>query len=122
MLDGTLPQIEVAQPVLHERGEIGIATPSLIIKQLWHKEWFTISNKKDLLRKKGCPSLKQFARQLVKLDKSEAKEWLANKNGKLNQERSDKNKGRISSERQATRSSRKKNVSGKATKSEAVSK
>jgi hypothetical protein len=109
MLDGTLPQdIEVQQPVLHERGIVGVATPSLIVKQLWRKEWFVISNKNDLLRKKGCPSLKSFVRQLILIGNQSAKDWQDNKLGLFLQERSDKNKGRVALEQQASRSARKK--------------
>jgi len=110
MLDGTLPQDhEPLPPVKGDRGIVGVASPSQIIKKLWHKECFTINGKKQLVRKNGSLSLKRFAST-----NETGQAWLANKRGATYQSRSDKNAGRISLERQASSSARKKASKGKA--------
>lgn len=121
MLDGTLPNDNVPQePVKGQRGEVGVATPALQIKQLWYATNFTMQGQKESrVRKRGSLSLKRFAHSLLTDSNKEqaalAKTWLTSKHGKNNQQRSEKNAGRIALERQATKSSRKKQKQGKAT-------
>lgn len=60
-------------------------------------------------------SLKEFARRLVREDNEHAKDWFANKAGLLNEERSDKNKARVSLEKSATKLSKRSKKKGGAT-------
>jgi hypothetical protein len=53
-------------------------------------------------------SLKQFARKLLAAGDSTAQEWFDRKKGLLNQDRSDKNKQRVSAEKQASKSASRK--------------
>lgn len=81
------------------RGEVGKATAGLTIHQKWHEAHFqrvnaglkSNPNKRVYVRLEGAPSLKQFARQLLKDGDPVAKEWFANKLGAKNQKRSDAN-------------------------------
>lgn len=81
------------------RGEIGTATAGLTIRQKWHEAHFqrvnaglkSNPNKRVFVRVEGTPSLKQFARQLLKDGDPVAKQWFANKLGAKNQKRSDAN-------------------------------
>ncbi len=79
------------------RGELGTATPSLTIKQLWYAS-----------KSKGHVSLKEFARAQAKDGNQTATDWLGNKAGRLNQKRSDKNLQRIAAEKSASRAARRK--------------
>lgn len=87
------------QEVRGERGELGVATASLTIKQRWHEEHFTLvdtSDKQHPHRRTyranpGAPSLKKFARALAKDGDKVAKEWLGNKLGAKDQPRSEAN-------------------------------
>jgi hypothetical protein len=64
--------------------------PGLRLKARWRKEG------------RGM-SLKKFARKLVSEGDQLAKDWLEVKSGALNDSRSDKNKQRISAEKQASK-------------------
>jgi len=77
------------------RGELGVATPGLLMRQRWKAEG-------------GRGSLKQFARRLLKEGDTVAKEWFANKRGAKNQVRSDKSIQRIAAERTATKAAKRK--------------
>lgn len=86
---------EVPAPARGSRGELGIATAGLTIRQQWWEA--------------GKPgSLKDFARQQVKQGSTVAKEWFANKRGAKNQQRSDKSLQRIAAEKAATKASKRK--------------
>lgn len=81
------------------QGELGVATAALTIRQKWHEAHFQREdtsdkahpNRKSFRRLPGAPSLKAFARALAKEGDQVAKDWFANKRGKLNQKRSDAN-------------------------------
>jgi hypothetical protein len=81
------------------RGEIGVATASLTIKQRYHEAFFkrvdagnkNNPTKKVWVKSEGAPSLKQFARKLLASGDANIKEWFANKNGAKDQHRSDAN-------------------------------
>lgn len=77
------------------RGELGVASAGLTMRQRWHSA------------KPGI-SLKRFARQLLKDGDAVAKEWFANKRGAKNAKRDDKSLQRIMSERTATKASKRK--------------
>lgn len=77
------------------RGDVGIATAGLTIKQMWR-------GSKTRLR------LRAFARDLVKQKNQVAIDWFAHKSGSLNQNRSDKNVARVLIERQATKAAHRK--------------
>ena|ERR1700722_9411162 len=108
------------KPLAQGRGIVGVATPALLIKQMWYAESFVQKDKKRWVRKSGSVSMKRFARNLLLKKDETAVAWFDNKSGLNNQERSDKNISRIASERQATKSSRKKVKNGKTTKVEVV--
>jgi|SRR5580692_7981445 hypothetical protein len=129
MLDSKTPeQLNDTVPQEIQRGSrgetVGTATVSDQIKLMWHLEHFNIEDVNDKKNpRKQCwapkhhniPSLKKYARQLAASgdEKNEvAKNWFANKGGKLNADRSDKNKARVATERTATKSSRKATKSG----------
>lgn len=78
-----------------DRGELGVPTAGDTIKKMWKEKNHHIS-------------LKRYARQLAAGNHAEAKEWLSNKTGALNKERSEKNVARARLEAQATSASRKK--------------
>jgi hypothetical protein len=71
----------------------------LTIKQRWHSNSFKRvdaedkgnPNKRKFVRIPGTPSLKAFARALLKEGDPLAKEWFAHKRGSLNAKRSDAN-------------------------------
>ncbi len=125
-------KIEKQEPEEHprgSRGELGVATAGLTIKQLWHEKHFrrVDANDRNNPRKKlwtpmrGAPSLKEFARSLLK-DESHsqvAKDWLDHKHGSLNQERSEKNKARVALEKTATKQAKRKKSQGKQPKAAA---
>ena len=87
------------QEVRGERGELGVATAGLTIKQRWHEEHFNLVDTSDKSHphrrsyqaKPGAPSLKKFARALLKSGDQNAKDWFANKLGRNNQKRSEAN-------------------------------
>lgn len=103
-----------------DRGSVGEATPSKAIKNRWYEATHLLieagdrhNTKKRIWKKKpGSPSLRKFARSLVKEGDQQAKQWFANKSGKNNDTRSDKSLARISLERTATKSARRKSSSG----------
>lgn len=61
-----------------DRGEVGVATAGLKMRQRWAESGKLIP-------------LKQFARALLKEGDADAKEWFGNKRGAKNQKRSDAN-------------------------------
>ena len=96
-----MDNVEVSsQAVSHERGEVGVATPSATVKRL------------HLVEQNGKGSLKQFVYKLAR-DKdnpnsSIAQKWLANKRGVNRDERSDKNIAMARTCATATHSTRRK--------------
>ena len=104
-----------------DRGELGQATAGLTIKQRWHEAHFTLKDvgdkhnprKRVWVRNHGAPSLKRYARDLAKSGDTVAKDWFAHKSGSLNAERTDANKTRISLEKQATKTAKRKKSQGK---------
>jgi hypothetical protein len=116
---------EAEQSARGDRGELGQATAKLTIVQMWHAAHFTRkdANDKGNFRKRGWAhnpgnkvSLKKFARELAKSGNAVAKEWFANKSGAKNAQRSEKNRGRISLESQASKAARRKKAQGKQNK------
>jgi hypothetical protein len=115
---------EPQEVVRGDRGNVGEATPSLTIKQLWHEATHVLEEvgdahnprKQEWVRKAGTPSLKRYARQLLASGDALAKDWFAHKHGAMNASRSDANKTRASLERQATKASRRKRADGNKTK------
>lgn len=104
-------------PVKGPRGEIGKATASLTLRQLWHAAYFrkvSIKDDKgthirfDLVPNPGGPSLKTFARSLVKDGNQIAKDWFAHKHGSLDQKRSEKNAMDAKAAASATKQERRK--------------
>jgi hypothetical protein len=103
-----------------DRGIVGTATPALTMKQRWHEATHVLMNvgdkhnprKQAWVRKAGTPSLKQFARQLLKSKDALAIKWFADKRGACNQKRTDANLLRASLERQATRVAKRKRDKG----------
>jgi len=102
------------------RGEVGTATPALTIRQKWHEAHFKRVSADDKhnptkrlwVPNGGAPSLKKFARELLKTGDPVAKEWFANKKGDKNLKRSDAN---IKAQREAamaSKAARKKSKSG----------
>lgn len=89
----------VVQTNRGERGELGVATASLTIKQRW-------------LASKTGTSLKAYARNLAKSGDANAKEWLGNKAGAKNQKRSSANATAAKAAAAATKLGRKKSKSG----------
>ena len=91
------------EPVRGVRGEVGVATPSLTIKKMYHAACFkrvnistlvknpSNKNKQVFLANPNAPSLKRFVRELVASGDAAAKEWLANKAGAKNEKRTDVN-------------------------------
>lgn len=77
------------------RGEVGVATAALTIKNRWHQ------------REGKKVSLKAFARKLAAEGDQVAKDWLAHKAGSLNQKRSEKNVARVALEKAATKLAKK---------------
>jgi len=103
-----------------ERGELGVATAALTIKQRWHAEHFKLvdtsdhdnPNRQSYVAKPGAPTLRAFARNLVKSGDANAKEWFANKAGAKDQKRSAANAQMAKTCASATKLSRKKSKSG----------
>ncbi len=99
-----------------DRGELGIATAGLTIRQRWHAEHFTrvsaedkrAPNKRIYVRNPGAPSLKAFARALAKESDPVAQNWLRNKLGAQNQKRSDANIKAAMEARTATKAAKRK--------------
>lgn len=105
-----------------DRGELGVATAALTIRQMWHEAHFTrkdIGDKHNPRKRVWVPnpgqkvSLKKFARELLKSGNQVAKDWFAHKRGSLNASRSEKNQSRISLEKQATKAAKRKKSQGK---------
>jgi hypothetical protein len=115
----TEPKSEVVPP--GERGEVGQPTAGLTIKQQWHEAHFTLKDvgdkhnprKRVWVRNHGAPSLKRYARDLAKSGNQTAKDWFDHKAGSLNEERSEKNRTRISLEKTASKAARRKKSQGK---------
>jgi hypothetical protein len=116
------------QEVRGERGELGVATASLTIKQCWHEEHFNLVDTSDkshphrrsYVKKPGVPSLKKFARALAKDGDQNAKEWLSNKLGGKAQKRSDTNIKAARETSMASKLARKSKKSGGGKKTEAA--
>jgi hypothetical protein len=110
----------VAEKLRGERGELGVATASLTLKQRWHTEHFKLvdtsnhehPNRQSYVAKPGAPSLRAFARTLLKSGDANAKEWFANKAGAKNQARSAANVQLAKTCASATKMGRKKSKSG----------
>lgn len=107
-----------------DRGFVGTASAAQTLTQRWHQENHLHQDvgdkhnprKRRWVRKAGSPSLKQYARTLLKAGDALAKEWFANKRGAKNEKRSDKNQGRINLEKQASKAARRKKSQGKQAK------
>ncbi len=113
---------EAEQSARGERGEVGIATAALTIRKMWHEAHFDhkdANNKGNFRKRVWVPkpgprvSLKKFARELLKAGNQVAKDWFAHKRGSMNAQRSEKNTGRISLEKQASKAARRKKSQGK---------
>lgn len=85
----------VKETVRGNRGEVGVASAGLTMRQRW-------------VSANTGQSLKRFARQLLKEGDAIAKEWFANKRGIKNAKRSEKNMQRVIAERTATKASKRK--------------
>ncbi len=96
-----------------DRGEVGVATAGKTLKARYRAEHFKRTDKSKWKRNPGAPSLKQFARGLAASGDKVAKDWFAHKAGSLNTNRSEKNVGRISLEKQASKAARRKKSQGK---------
>lgn len=113
---GTTVDTSITEVPPGERGVVGIARPAQIIKLYWHEATHILMDvgnaanprKQKWLRKTGTPSLKLFARQLLKSTNEDAGNWFANKRGACDEKRSDANHLRVSLERQATRLAKRK--------------
>lgn len=112
-----------------ERGFVGTATAANALKRLWHERHFKRVDannrfnprKKFWVANRDCPSLKDFARSLLK-DETYGKlanDWFADKLGAKNAKRSEKNIARIALEKQATRAAKRKKSQGKQPKAAA---
>jgi len=115
-VSNSIPEIsKVVELVKRDRGIVGVATPSLAIKQLYHQAFFKREdanskhnhNKKVWVKTTGAPSLKQFARRLAKEGDVVAKEWLQNKLGAKDAKRSDTNIAAAKAAASATKSAKK---------------
>jgi len=119
---------EPKEVVRGDRGEVGEATPSLLIKQRWHEATHVLQDvgnahnprKQEWVRKAGTPSLKRYARQLLVSGDATAKDWFACKNGAMNDKRTDANRTRASLERQASKAARRKKSDSNKNKTKAV--
>ncbi len=78
-----------------DRGEVGVATAGLTMRQRWAQSGKSVS-------------LKQFARAQAKAGDAVAKEWFANKLGAKNQKRSDANIKAKTEAAQATKAAKRK--------------
>lgn len=99
-----------------DRGAVGEPTASLSIKQLWHQTHFKRADvgdkhnprKRQFVKNHHAPSLKRFARELMRSGNELALEWLARKGGSLNAKRTKENVARVQLEKQKTKESRRK--------------
>ncbi len=106
------------------RGELGVATAALTLKQQWHEANHVLMDvgdhanprKQEWVRKAGSPSLKMFARQLLASGNQLAKDWFAHKAGSMNAKRSDVNLASASAAATASRAARRKNAEAKKNK------
>lgn len=89
-------------------------TAGKLMKRRWHTAHFKLVNK-ELEPLPDALSLKAFARQLLKDGDPLAKDWFDCKKGVLNQERSSTNKIRVTAEKLATKTARKKSKTGSKT-------
>jgi hypothetical protein len=95
----TVEVVKVVELPVGGRGELGVATSSLTIKQKWHEAYFDLVDvgdkrnprKQQWVRKHHAISLKKFARQLISQGDILAKNWWEAKGGALNAKRSDAN-------------------------------
>jgi hypothetical protein len=99
-----------------DRGAVGEATPAKAIKRRWHEATHLLleagdkhnAKKRHWKKKAGTPSLRKFARSLLKEGDNQAKQWFDNKSGKNNDTRSDKSQARILLEKTATKAAKRK--------------
>ena len=106
------------------RGELGVATVSDTIKQMWHDTHHVLQDvgdkhnpRKQLwVKRAGAPSLKEYAKALAASSNDIAKKWFANKAGANNAKRSDANLARAATEASASKAARRKKSQGKAPK------
>ena len=92
------------------RGNVGKSSAGDRVKRLYHQAHPKFKMNKDLTEKiylKPTMSLKAFARQLVKDENADAKDWFDSKAGALEVGRSEKNKTRVTLEASATKLAKK---------------
>ena len=95
MIDEKKTDEKVVQEVVRgDRGIVGVASTSDMLKQQWHAAG-------------AISSLKRWAKTQAKNGNQTAEEWLKNKVAPKREERSDKNKARISLEKTASKAARK---------------
>lgn len=95
---------------------VGIATPALTIRQMWHAAHFkkvdagtkAHPNRKVWAPLPDAPSLKAFARKLLAAGDATAKAWFDNKHGKTRTRRSEENASKAKLLAQATKAARSK--------------
>lgn len=110
------PEQKKDEKVRGDRGELGVATAGLTIKQRWREAHFSRvnagdkhnPNKRIFVRNPGSPSLKAFAKALAKDGDQVAKDWFAHKGGSMNQKRSDANAKAAMEARTATKAAKRK--------------
>lgn len=103
-----------------DRGELGVATASLTLKQRYHQAHFKRVDaedkhnpgKKHWVKNEGAPSLKQFARKLLGSGDPNVKDWFARKNGSMDDKRTDKNIADARAAAAATKAERHKRSAG----------
>lgn len=98
------------------RGELGTASTSDLIKQMWHKATHKrVKNhdddhptRKTWVKMDGAPSLNSFAKKLASEGVQIAQDWLDHKDGSLNQTRTLENMKRATESRSATKLAKRK--------------
>src|ERR1035437_8551508 len=119
-----MSEVEVVEKVVVEtvevprgdRGDVGVATAALTLKQLWHASTHVLVDvgdrhnprKQQFVRKAGSDSLKRFARKLLLAKDPLAVDWFSRQRGSMNEKRTDANRMRANLERQATKAGRSK--------------
>lgn len=107
-----------------DRGEMGVATAALTIKQLYHEACFKRVDAEDKhnpgrkvwVKNPDAPSLKQFARELKGESMDVAAQWFAHKKGSMDASRSDINIKAAKEAAFATKTERHKKSAGNAKK------
>ena len=116
----TETEVKVEEIVRGVRGEVGTASASQTIKQMWRQTHCRREDVNDNLNprkriwipNRNAPSLKAFARTLLKEGNQVAKDWFAHKGGSENAQRTEKNAARVQLERQASKNARRKTGKG----------